>query len=868
MAGDAGIGKTRLIAEFKASLAGLRVRIGTSQCREFAQRPFAPVLDVLARLGPQVEDLAPGASRADQFDLIARAFARSAEHRAVVALIEDIHWADPGTLELLISIARDAGRQRILVVATYRWDAIYDEHPLFGSLSKLHRLTNTTMLELQPLQRPELTVLIDTALEGVAQLPHETRATVLRLSEGNPFFAEELLKSAVDRSRAGSGTHPLPTTIRAAVVERLRPLETRERDVLVHASVIGRRFSVELLRATLDQSAEQILLALRRARELQLIIEETPETFSFRHALTREAIYGTFLAVQLRAIHRRIALALEALPEHQRSLQDLAYHWWAARDPEKASHYGELAADAAMQVFAYEEASRYYEYSLAFAERDCAKSGALFRKLGWAFSRSGANSLASRAYEQACAAFRNVGDLRAECNACNEFAGELYSVGDENCTRPLLEMRERLQSFENRGLRAQVEVFLAQLYTLLSQGDEAARLLRTIEYDLLADDRLLTVYHGACASLAGKIADLDGYADAVRKALFACDAGELYNYRAIVLSNAASAFSDLGRSDQAEWFFLETESFARKHNLTATLMFVLAIKAKHSVLRGELTNARALIGEALSCSIEYEIARPILAAWGVVVGTLLEDKERVARCFDDELTSSRWLDVASAYAEHWHRLGRFADAKELLHRSMNRPADARDPFMLYLAIARIGDAGDIVPAREHMARYAAYTPDIVYKAALPLFDALVARRRGDPARAAAHAAAAIDRFHEVGYPLWEAEACELAGRGEDAATIYRRIGAVARLRNVHVRAAVPSDTASTRVPRVPGDLSAREREVAESVARGSTNAEIAVELSVTVKAVEKHLSSIYKKLGVTSRGKLAAFLREAHGAMA
>ena len=195
------------------------------------------------------------------------------------------------------------------------------------------------------------------------------------------------------------------------------------------------------------------------------------------------------------------------------------------------------------------------------------------------------------------------------------------------------------------------------------------------------------------------------------------------------------------------------------------------------------------------------------------------------------------------------------DAQALLRRALDEPSDARTPFVLYLAIARIGVPADGSAARAVIARHAALDGDVTFKAALPLFDALVAQRRGDAAAARERALEAADRFRTIGCPLWEAEALEIAGQPQEAAALYRRIGAIVPLRRIELEAR--SDAHGARARGAPG-LTSREREVLALAGRGLSNGEIARELSVTVKAVEKHIGSLYAKLGFTSRGRLIA----------
>jgi predicted ATPase len=138
--GEAGLGKTRLLAEFSEALAATRVRVTSSHCAEFAGAPYAPILDLLARLDPSATTLKSAQSRTAQFDQVAGAFRAATQRRAVVALIEDVHWTDPATLDLLAELAWDAAGRRILFVVTYRPEALGEEDSRAASVARLKRV--------------------------------------------------------------------------------------------------------------------------------------------------------------------------------------------------------------------------------------------------------------------------------------------------------------------------------------------------------------------------------------------------------------------------------------------------------------------------------------------------------------------------------------------------------------------------------------------------------------------------------------------------------------------------------------------------------------------------------------------------------
>ncbi len=172
--------------------------------------------------------------------------------------------------------------------------------------------------------------------------------------------------------------------LRGAVHERLRPLRAGQRDLLLHAAAIGRTFDVTVLAALVGQTPARVRRVLRIACTLQLVerVDGSPSRFQFRHALTRDAMYGELVAAQLQPLHREIGLALERVTAGDRTTVDeLAYHWWAAGDPERGSRYNEEAGDRAGALYAEDDALTYYHRALELLPGRSAASRQLEAKI-------------------------------------------------------------------------------------------------------------------------------------------------------------------------------------------------------------------------------------------------------------------------------------------------------------------------------------------------------------------------------------------------------------------------------------------------------------------------------------------------------
>jgi DNA-binding CsgD family transcriptional regulator len=370
--GEAGVGKTRLVEEFGRTLAGDRVRVLTGQCLELGEEglPFAPfaaavrelvrsegvaVLDgrerefarLLPELGPPPE---PGdARRGLLFESVGALLERVGADRPIVLVIEDLHWADRATRDLIGFLVRSARVPQLLLIGTYRTDELHRGHPLRPFLAELDRVRGVQRHELDRLDR-------DGTAELLAQLLGTEPAaalvdTVNERAQGNPFFIEQLTASCDD----------IPATLRDLLLSRADQLPEPAQRVLRVAAVGGTRFGHEILArvAGIDEGALES--ALRTIVAAQLIVFDPDGGYEFRHALVREAVHDDLLPGEHARLHGRYAEAIEAEPQlvpAGRAPAELAHHWHAARDHPRALVAARRAADAAGRSFAYGEQAR------------------------------------------------------------------------------------------------------------------------------------------------------------------------------------------------------------------------------------------------------------------------------------------------------------------------------------------------------------------------------------------------------------------------------------------------------------------------------------------------------------------------------
>jgi DNA-binding CsgD family transcriptional regulator len=855
VAGDAGVGKSRLISEFCGSLAYSRWKIGYGACLEFATRPYGPILEAVLRIDPRFE-LAAADTKHEQFDAIVDRLASIAARTAVLLIVEDLHWADAASLDLLAYFGPKLLNLRVFIVASVRSDELPAGHPAAAAVAKIARNARASRIDLAPLRGSELRAFIDEALDGIS-LPEETRRAIALAGDGNPFFTEELLKSAVEQSAAyaeAKGRYEVPPSVRSTVLERLRPFDETERRTVMQAAVIGRTFTLELLAATLDAEPAALLPALRRARDLQLVEEVKPEVFRFRHGLTREAIYGEFLGAELRPRHRTIGLALEGAPPEKRSLEALAYHWWAAKDSAKACRYNELAGDAASGVHAHEDAIAFYERALEFDMATLAR-GAILKKVADRRLAMSWTKEAQATYGTAAESFRAAGAYEREAGCRAAAAIAAYGIGLADPTAPLEAMLSRLDPHEYLA-RSRVHLGLAWLAATFGFPTRAGRHLEEVDVRALQEvPDVRRRFHNVAAFAAMTLGDLEGFRREFEAWSTAAEGSGAPAIAAGAYINGAMCFSFFGLHEEAQANIARALRLSREARSRHSEEMVHAFAALCALMRGELAHARAEI-EQVSTSSENRVSIVFASAWGSVIGAALDDRDLIERWFDGfEATISAKPDVecGGGFAEIMVRRGRGRDAASLLHRALPECELLRGNVITLLAVARYGARDDRERARAHLERAASAGVEMPERPALALFKALESMRDGHASEAVPLAHDAATGFHRLRMPLLEAEALEAAGDTLGALALFRLCGATYHVHRL--------DDASATEDGTRGVLSAREHEIATLAARGESNLQIAKRLSITHKTVEKHLASAYQKLGISSRGQLGAHLR-------
>lgn len=457
LCGEAGVGKSRLVAEAKARVRRLGWTIMQGNCFEAdLSLPFAPLLDLLRaylsnpnppqvteaealglagsefiKLLPELADIFPNrpltpALEPEQekrrlFQALSNFLLWEAQKRPVLIVIEDLHWIDGNSLEFLLFLARQMSAHPVLLLLTFRSDEL--SPVLTAFLANLDRLRLATEMLLNNLSREEVGRMIIEIFNLSRPVRGEFLDTIHSLTEGNPFFVEEILKALVSAGdifytgeewdRKPLNELRIPRSVFAAIHRHTEELSREARDLLTLAAVAGRRFNFSLLKELFEGDESEMLPLVKQLVAAQLVVEQAEDQFAFRHALTREAIYSQLLVRERRALHRKIAEIIELHFNEAREayLGELAYHYYEAGEWAKAVEFSSLLAEKAQSLSAPREARIHFNRALeAVGHLGGISPVPLLAGRGHACEQLGEFDQARADYEQALELSRQAGD--------------------------------------------------------------------------------------------------------------------------------------------------------------------------------------------------------------------------------------------------------------------------------------------------------------------------------------------------------------------------------------------------------------------------------------------------------------------------
>jgi tetratricopeptide (TPR) repeat protein/transcriptional regulator with XRE-family HTH domain len=484
LAGEAGIGKTRLAQEGALIAREQGFLVATGCCYE-RERVIAyyPYLEALAR----IYAAAPAAIRAetprrwgeishllrdpgsetpatttpargpeDQLRLFwqVTGFLQAvAEAQPAALFIDDLHWADQASIDLLLHLARYTRASPILLLGTYRDDEVSDRHPLGEALRDLAHDQLSERIHLQSLSFGGARSLIVATL-GEAAASEEFTQVLYDRTEGNPFFAHEVMRTLTESSDvlqhdgewdlAAIKQLAIPESIRSGIAQRFRRLSPTAQGVLHAASILGQTFAFDDLQTMNGHTEAEVEAALEEGLGVKLLDEVDGDHVGFHHALIHEALYHDLTAHKRLSLHRRAGEAIERLPERVRIRRaaDLAYHFHAAGESARALPYMLLAGDQAEAVYAHSEAEHFYRSAAEVARElgDQAQEAAALEKLGDVQYFVARLEGAKEAYDQASHAYRASGDTLGQRRVSARLALTVAYLGDVERGRALLQV--------------------------------------------------------------------------------------------------------------------------------------------------------------------------------------------------------------------------------------------------------------------------------------------------------------------------------------------------------------------------------------------------------------------------------------------
>lgn len=398
--GEAGIGKTALVSHAARQLHDLGANVVAGRCREDGQVPYLPVIEVIRQvltepdadrllgslrqlatpLNRLVPDLVsdgpalraePGTERHLLHEAVAQLLRATSRERPLVVILDDVQWADAGTLDLIRHVAGHPEPARVLVLMTARPGSATEDR-LDDLLDDLARFDGAERLPLEGLTLDESTMMLASITDG--RLPEVAASVVHTHTGGNPFFLEELAGhmgrvGALDdrdllRSPADVENLGVPPMVQRAVGRRFAAVPHRGRSLLEMAAVIGTSFGLDILSAATGIDSLTVVDLLYEARSRGMVVEIPGESgrFAFRHALIRQSVYEAQTPVRLVEAHRRIAHALDALASRP---SEAARHWLAAGELTPAVRALVAATEEAESLLAFEVALGHVEELLA-----------------------------------------------------------------------------------------------------------------------------------------------------------------------------------------------------------------------------------------------------------------------------------------------------------------------------------------------------------------------------------------------------------------------------------------------------------------------------------------------------------------------
>ena len=820
--GEAGIGKTALLQEFsRRQRKGVRVLWGACDAL-FTPRPLAPLHDI-AR---QTQKTLLSAITAGDRDAIFNATLDELERGApALVVLEDLHWADEATLDLLKFLGRRIQRTRALVVVTYRDDEVGPRHPLRLVVGELPR-SNVRRLPIAPLSEDAVANLADKAGRSAKGLRAATG--------GNPFFLTEVL---------AADAHSVPVTVRDAVLARALRLSPAAREIAELVSIVPGKTEAWLLQEVLqpDEAGIESCLSIG-------MIRDDDGAISFRHELARRALEDSVAPSRQQSVHAKVLAVLSQRTEV--SSARLAHHAERARSTKDVRRFATAAAEQAAAVGSHRESASHYRLALQYSSDVPAEQRAHLHEqhayecyLTDQIEHAVEGRLAALAIWRESGARAKEGDTLRWLSRLSWFIGhgddaERYAAEAVTVLSTLPPGRELAMAYSNR---AQLAMLADKVESAVTWSRRAIELAEPANYRDILSHALnnLGATRLAMADLAGQ-ADLD-------RSLEIALADELQEHAARAFTNIGSSAVKQRRYTDALRYLDDGIAYCEKHDLDSWRFYMLAWRARARFELGDWNRASEDAELVLSHPSTAPVTRmPALILLGHLrirrgdtdaTSPIEEAREMVGRT--QEL--QRLVPLACALADAAWLAGEEARIADEMRAVWQLAQAVPDPWTRGEVAIWMWRAGALKPPPQDCAQPFALEMSGDWRAAAKAWQVL-----GCP-----YEYATVLAFHGSEREHLEALTIMEQLGATSAANALRR-----QMRSKGVRRIPRGSRISTRTH--PHGLTRREAEVLELLSEGLRNSTIAERLFVSTKTVDHHVSAILMKLGVPSRAEAIA----------
>lgn len=824
VSGEAGIGKTALLRQFCSTLPR-RFSVLWGTCDPlFTPSPLGPLLEPAAEMGGELAILVEGSGRPHEVALALLAELRG--RAPCVLVLEDLHWADEATLDVVRLLARRIESAAVLVALSFRDDCLHRDHPLQLVLGELPGRDHTARLELSVLSRSAVSALAEGSLLDAEALYSRT--------SGNPFFVTESL---------AAGTEIVPATVRDAVLARVARLGPEARGLLDAVAVVPQRAEVWLLESMADGGLDALDESLRSG-----VLRADADGVVFRHELARLAVERSLPPDRAVALHRRALAALSKNDIGGVDLARLAHHAEAAGDGPAVLCYAPAAGEHAASLGSPREATRQYVRALRFAHNLPSQERAvLLERFADHAYLSDMRSEAADRLAEAIDTYRRAGETIRQGAALGRRARLLACIGRFPEARE--DAEEAVRVLEMAPAGPELARAYARLAGYAREDDlDAAIPLseRAIALAERVDDTQALVNALNDAGIARFLRGGEGWAAQLEQSLMLARQQGLVTDAGRAFINLALCLGLADRWSEAMACVDAGAEYCREHGLEAWLRCLLGTRGQAELALGDW-DAAAETASSLLGAPQFESIGPRVDA-RVVLGLVR------ARRGDPDYRSL--LDQARELAQHGDLCSTPVAAAQAEAAWLEGRTDAiAEETADALAIAeRIGSGRDAGALAVWRARAGLGTE--LPSGALNHHRQILAGHWAEAARILRERGCAYDAalaLADSGEPAALRQALdELRGMGaRAAATVVAR-----RLRELGERDIPRGPRPRTRAN--PAGLTTRELEVLPLLTEGLRNAEIADRLIVSPKTVDHHVSSILRKLDVKTRAQVGA----------